>query len=470
MPVLGGGSVNNETYADRGMWDPGSVYVRGDVVTYGLGGRFIAKTSHTAGAVFDTTKFVRLDATAAQVGEISEGSVLDNFIDISAWTATPTYAGVTLSAGTGDVTVGTYLHAIASTTASFRMYRPLFMNMRDKFISFRVRITAGQGSAGLYFVGGAAGTTATHILQIGANNAAAQTGTTDAGVGTGWRTVTVSGAQLSGTGTALTDVRQIGFYMSVAETATTIVADFADLRVHDNPLPPGVVWLFDDARLSQHTNAFPIMTTAGLVGNAYIASNILGGTLVDTSITYPVMTLAQVQELKAAGWVVGSHTHTHANITAITSAQRRTEFDDTYAYLITNNLVSGGGTGAHLAYPFGAYDAASLPDVAAYFRSGRTIMAGESWSPTIGDRFRLPCRNVFSDATATSAMTAMTAAADLGGIVPVLFHEILTTANASGYPLIAKFQEIVNHAQSLGLACYTLDELFPQFTPGPILS
>ena len=64
---------------------------------------------------------------------------------------------------------------------------------------------------------------------------------------------------------------------------------------------------FDDGDLDVYTNAFPIMHQFGFTGVLYLVSNYLdrGGHL----------SVAQVQEMAAAGWEVGSHSMSHADLT-----------------------------------------------------------------------------------------------------------------------------------------------------------
>lgn len=73
------------------------------------------------------------------------------------------------------------------------------------------------------------------------------------------------------------------------------------------PLPERpVVITFDDGDLTVYTTAFPIMHEFGFVGVNYLVANRLEAD--------GYMNAAQVQELIAAGWEVGSHSMTHADL------------------------------------------------------------------------------------------------------------------------------------------------------------
>lgn len=73
------------------------------------------------------------------------------------------------------------------------------------------------------------------------------------------------------------------------------------------PLPERpVVITFDDGDITVYTIAFPIMREFGFVGVNYLVANRLE--------VEGYMNAAQLQELSAAGWEVGSHSMTHADL------------------------------------------------------------------------------------------------------------------------------------------------------------
>ena len=69
-------------------------------------------------------------------------------------------------------------------------------------------------------------------------------------------------------------------------------------------LPPRpVVITFDDGWKSVYTEAFPIMQHYGFTGVTYLVSGTLGAP--------KVLNSEQLAEMIAAGWEIGSHSHTH---------------------------------------------------------------------------------------------------------------------------------------------------------------
>jgi peptidoglycan/xylan/chitin deacetylase (PgdA/CDA1 family) len=74
------------------------------------------------------------------------------------------------------------------------------------------------------------------------------------------------------------------------------------------PLPDRpVVISFDDGDITVYTTAFPIMKEFGYTGINYIVGNRLAAD--------GFMTPAQIKEMIAAGWEVGSHSMTHKDLT-----------------------------------------------------------------------------------------------------------------------------------------------------------
>jgi peptidoglycan/xylan/chitin deacetylase (PgdA/CDA1 family) len=119
------------------------------------------------------------------------------------------------------------------------------------------------------------------------------------------------------------------------------------------PLRP-VIISFDDGDISVYTDAFPVMREFGFVGVIYLVANRLN---VDG-----YMRPEQIQALAQAGWEVGSHSMTHANLTA-SDTLTAMEIIDSRALL----EASLGLPVATFAYPFGAQNEAIMGMVSRYY-------------------------------------------------------------------------------------------------------
>ncbi|MCX7754810.1 MAG: polysaccharide deacetylase family protein [Anaerolineales bacterium] len=78
------------------------------------------------------------------------------------------------------------------------------------------------------------------------------------------------------------------------------------------PLRP-VIISFDDGDETVYTTAYPVMRELGFIGVNYLVANYVN--------TPGYMTTAQLQELASAGWEVGSHSVSHADLTQAPDVQ-----------------------------------------------------------------------------------------------------------------------------------------------------
>lgn len=102
-----------------------------------------------------------------------------------------------------------------------------------------------------------------------------------------------------------------------------------------------VVISFDDGRLDIYENAFPIMQVYDFPGVFYIISGGLG----DKGL----VGVAELQEMEAAGWEIGCHSHSHADLSKIGE-------DASYREVISSRYVLEEALGfpvTSFAYPFG---------------------------------------------------------------------------------------------------------------------
>ncbi len=105
-----------------------------------------------------------------------------------------------------------------------------------------------------------------------------------------------------------------------------------------------VVISFDDGDLDVYQNAFPVMKKLGLVGTFYIVSNRLKST--------DFVTAEQLKEMAAAGWEIGSHSHSHIDLS---KNHGSIETESAHSKAVLEDAL--GETISTYAYPFGAFDA-----------------------------------------------------------------------------------------------------------------
>lgn len=143
----------------------------------------------------------------------------------------------------------------------------------------------------------------------------------------------------------------------------TVTPSQLALAIREGAMLPkrSVVITFDDGNLSQYEHAFPIMQKYGMIGVAYVVANRIG--------LEGFLDVGHIQELAEAGWEIGSHGYTHANLTNIPPSQWR---DETY-YSRKRIKDLTGVKVTTFAYPIGV----STPAIAqAVFKSGYTSAVG----------------------------------------------------------------------------------------------
>jgi hypothetical protein len=122
---------------------------------------------------------------------------------------------------------------------------------------------------------------------------------------------------------------------------------------------PKLLLTFDDATASLYAIGFPIMRAAGMRGTVYANGNstVYGGGF--------YMTLAQLTEMHAAGWDVGSHTYSHAYMAKMITSYTRVGttatmvFAEDHGYSAGNEITIAGCDSAEYN---GARTVATVPD------------------------------------------------------------------------------------------------------------
>lgn len=193
---------------------------------------------------------------------------------------------------------------------------------------------------------------------------------------------------------------------------------------------PMIVFGFDDGLANTVNVAKPTMDTYGFKGTAYIISSLVG-----SSATY--MTTSEITTLYNAGWDICNHTKTHQQnvLPTDTLANCTTEIQD-----CTNYIVAQGwnrrGSAYHFAAPYGEqtyYNATNYRNAitAAGMITARGTQEGVQ-APFVDDGFALRCLLPDGSAeTLASQQNRIKAAIGAGGSVLLLFHSIVTPADAS---------------------------------------
>lgn len=126
-----------------------------------------------------------------------------------------------------------------------------------------------------------------------------------------------------------------GYQTITTEMLINAIKDGADLP------PRPILITFDDGNLDNYVTAFPIMQKYGFTGVLYIVGNYLGAE--------NYMNADQVKEMATAGWEIGSHSMSHADLPSLEPQQQRYEVVESRVFLEEKLGV----TVQTIAYPFG---------------------------------------------------------------------------------------------------------------------
>lgn len=158
------------------------------------------------------------------------------------------------------------------------------------------------------------------------------------------------------------------------------MSHYVGAAVQNPSATPKISFTFDDGLTSSATQALPTLSKYGLTGTNYVITKCVGMSAVpntchaNTDVSY--MTWAQIKQLKAAGWEIGSHTTTHPYLATsdaedgqpnvLTASQVTAELQQS-----RSDLSAQGINATAFATPYGDYDPTILAQSAKYYTSHR---------------------------------------------------------------------------------------------------
>ena len=124
---------------------------------------------------------------------------------------------------------------------------------------------------------------------------------------------------------------------------TITIAQLAE-AIHDEKQFPGktIAITFDDGDLDVYENAFPILSKYGYIATFYVIAQAIN--------TPTFVTTEQLIELVNAGWEIGCHSMTHANLTETVDLNYEMYQSKVYIEKLLDITVQT------FAYPYGAVD------------------------------------------------------------------------------------------------------------------
>jgi peptidoglycan/xylan/chitin deacetylase (PgdA/CDA1 family) len=231
---------------------------------------------------------------------------------------------------------------------------------------------------------------------------------------------------------------------------------------------PVVLLSFKNGTAGQFANAFPVLSTAGFAGTAFIDSSDVGKT--------GQMTLSQLQSLYGAGWDVGNHSDSSAQLTTLSLSGAESALSDCTNYLLSNGMPRA----AHqVAYVDGMYNDTVLQAMHDTGEQSGTYIAGlnaQQFQPLPMDNpYLIPSWDaglmisgtVWQGGTVqpggvNAVENKIAAAAAQGSPVEIVFHDVSAAGTTSSqYTVSANdLTAICDFIKQRGLPVVTISQLY----------
>ncbi len=116
-----------------------------------------------------------------------------------------------------------------------------------------------------------------------------------------------------------------------------------------------VLFTFDDSYQCVFENAYPLLQDSGFIGAVFVVTNYIGKKNnwdINFGLKFSHMTVEQLRELHEKGWIIGSHSHNHLDLTRLPYAKLRDELK--ISKEILEEII--GDEVFAIAYPYGRYN------------------------------------------------------------------------------------------------------------------
>jgi len=271
-----------------------------------------------------------------------------------------------------------------------------------------------------------------------------------------WNAMTISLTQTKDSGTVdLSKINAIEIY--VRDTGRAPVTVWLNsLTLVENNSEGVLSFTFDDAPVTQYTNAVPILAKYNFSATTYITTDYIGN-------KKGKLNLDQLKEMENVyGWDVSSHTLSHLDVAQKgQDSMIKKQILGAKQFLIDNGFSKGI---QHFAYPFGSFDNNyTMELVKKHFKSARGIRGNIETLPPADD-YRLRVVYVFNSTDPATVLNRVDKAIENGDWVILVNHGIVdSNANHvhSKY-LKWKFEKIVEGVYNSGIKVLTVSEVYDQ--------
>jgi peptidoglycan/xylan/chitin deacetylase (PgdA/CDA1 family) len=209
---------------------------------------------------------------------------------------------------------------------------------------------------------------------------------------------------------------------------------------------------FDDSNETDYTEAFAYLKPLGIKATTYTITNLIGS-------NPGFLTIAELQEMQAAGWTIGSHHE--LNLAKLTPDKLLASLTETKEWMIANGFTSW----PHFSFPEGAFNPSVIAQMKALgYQSGRTVIVRSYPLIPENSLFHLGGDGTSRWKTAAEGMADIDAAIASGGTIFLFTHRLDPTIGSLQHTNIDIWKAVVNYAiakRDAGqLDILTMDELY----------
>ncbi|WP_436345729.1 polysaccharide deacetylase family protein [Natronorubrum sp. FCH18a] len=188
---------------------------------------------------------------------------------------------------------------------------------------------------------------------------------------------------------------------------------FDDFHFTPRPENGKVMIQFDDAHVTDYTEALPILEEYGYPAVTFVNADYVDGGNVGGD---PRLTTDQLHELDDAGWCIANHAVSHPRFPELSAAEQEAEIREGKQWLVDRGFAEGA---EYFAYPFGQYDETTIELVDEYHSIG---FAGGQ--PVQGYTTNTKLTSRIGEPGIERIETELERTAEMSGITKMFYHRL----------------------------------------------
>lgn len=399
-----------------------------------------------------------------------DGSVLESFETVGDWNCY-------LSHGTVEEDVTHVIHGSKSvkstgttSDSSHTIDKAINTTVGDAVDLWFYLESADITSIRLYFGKDVVGTFTNYFKAEISKSVTTANGTYDR-FGPGWNVVRITRDMFAATGTiSWTDVMK-KIAVSLVYPGASATAYFDVVMAGYKPQPK-ILFCWDNGYASAYDLVYPLMTSLGVRGTIGVVKDFTGleGRITPASpYAYECMSLAELQEMYAAGWGMANHSKRHVQLTYTGYPSIQANYDEIAPcseFLEENGMPRAA---RHFIYPAGKFSYEyTYPALAqAGMLTARSCIETPSYNlpeQTPYEKYRLRTYELRADRSVQSVLDEIDTAIQYGGSLMIFGHITVASGATGARYNIDDLETVVRYAISKNVPIQTIDEWYNGLT------